>query len=240
GETLFGGLGFDFKWNMGWMHDTLDFFSADPLFRGHKLGNLTFNIVYAFSEKFVLPLSHDEVVHGKGSLYGKMPGDREQKLANLRLLISYMFSFPGKKLLFMGSERSQESEWDYNSSVVSEAGEPEKSCMMELIANLNNIYENYGLGKTDCLQNAFQWIDFNDRNNTVISFMRKTKQLSKTMVFIFNFNIKLMENYRIGVPKKGMFKLIFNSDSKKFGGLEYGGMGDAVSEETPFHGYLWS
>ena len=235
-----GGLGFHYKWNMGWMHDTLEFFSSDPIYRKFNLNRITFSLWYAFSEKFVLPLSHDEVVHGKGSLFSKMPGNSELKLANLRLLISYMFSFPGKKLLFMGVEFGQNTEWNYESQIFNGIDTKKKNTMGNLLRRLNTIYEKYAMGQTDLTQNAFQWIDFNDRENTVISFFRKIGDSGSFIVYIFNFTPVARHGYRIGIPQKGKYRSIFNSDSRDYGGSGYEFMEEANSEETSMHGYPWS
>lgn len=235
-----GGLGFDYKWNMGWMHDTLEFFSSDPINRKHNMNRLTFSLWYAFSERFILPFSHDEVVHGKGSLLGKMPGDMESRNSNLRLLISYMFSFPGKKLLFMGAELGRMTEWDFNSSLIKMARIPHETPLQYLIKSLNGIYSTFRLGETDFSQKAFQWIDFNDTANTVISFIRRNDDAESMLVFVFNFTPVPREGYRIGIPEKGRYRSVFNSDSQAFGGKGYPERKVAVSGETEMHGFPWS
>ena len=236
GPVSSGGLGFDMKWNMGWMHDTLDFFSTDPLYRKYRMDNLTFSVWYAFSEKFVLPVSHDEVVHGKGSLYGKMPGDEWQKHANIRLLLSYMFSFPGKKLLFMGSETAMEKEWDYASALPIDAGDAVQSGIMLLIHDLNAIYSRYSLGKSDFRPECFRWIDFKDSENTVISFMRNSCDGSEDLIFIFNFTPVARYRYRLGVPNGGKYAEILNSDAALYGGSGAGNYGRIESQNIPMHG----
>ncbi len=236
GPVSSGGLGFDMKWNMGWMHDTLDFFSTDPLYRKYRMDNLTFSVWYAFSEKFVLPVSHDEVVHGKGSLYGKMPGDEWQKHANIRLLLSYMFSFPGKKLLFMGSEAAMEKEWDYASALPIDAGDAVQSGIMLLIHDLNAIYSRYSLGKSDFRPECFRWIDFKDSENTVISFMRNSCDGSEDLIFIFNFTPVVRYRYRLGVPNGGKYAEILNSDAALYGGSGAGNYGRIESQNIPMHG----
>ena len=240
GDISSGGLGFQYKWNMGWMHDTLEFFSADPIYRKFNLNRITFSLWYAFSEKFILPLSHDEVVHGKGSLFSKMPGNSQSKLANLRLLISYMFSFPGKKLLFMGVESGQETEWNYESQIFNDMDTMKKRSMENLLKRLNAIYEEYDMGKTDFDRNSFQWIDFNDRENTVISFFRKNSDSKSVILYIFNFTPVARHGYRIGIPQKGKYRSIFNSDSMDYGGSGYEFKGEVFSDETSMHGYPWS
>ena len=236
GPISSGGLGFDMKWNMGWMHDTLDFFSTDPLYRKYRLGNLTFSVWYAFFEKFVLPISHDEVVHGKGSIYSKMPGDSWQKHANIRLLLSYMFSYPGKKLLFMGNETAMEKEWDYASSLPIDAGDAVQSGIMLLLHDLNEIYKNNELGKSDFSPDGFRWIDFKDSENTVISFMRQSAGGNDNLIFIFNFTPVVRHKYRIGVPKMGKYVEILNSDASVYGGSGVGNFGFTESQNIPMHG----
>ncbi|MCL4307426.1 MAG: 1,4-alpha-glucan branching protein GlgB [Candidatus Thermoplasmatota archaeon] len=236
GPISSGGLGFDMKWNMGWMHDTLDFFSTDPLYKKYRMDNLTFSVWYAFSEKFVLPISHDEVVHGKGSLYGKMPGDAWQKHANIRLLLSYMFSFPGKKLLFMGNETAMEKEWNYASPLPIDADDAVQSGIMLLLHDLNEIYKKYELGKSDFSPERFRWIDFKDSENTVISFMRQSAGESENILFIFNFTPVVRYNYRIGVPKSGKYMEILNSDASVYGGSGVGNFGLTESQNIPMHG----
>ncbi|MFG1545002.1 MAG: 1,4-alpha-glucan branching enzyme, partial [Thermoplasmataceae archaeon] len=237
GPITSDGLGFDMKWNMGWMHDTLDFFSTDPLYRKFRMGNLTFSVWYAFSEKFVLPISHDEVVHGKGSLYGKMPGDSWQKHANIRLLFSYMLSFPGKKLIFMGNETAMEKEWDYASALPIDADDVVQSGIMQLLHDLNAIYSKYGLGKSDFRPDCFKWIDFKDTENSVISFMRQSCNGSGDLVFIFNFTPVVRYGYRIGVPFSKEFTEILNSDATIYGGSGVGNFGRIQSQGVPMHGY---
>jgi 1,4-alpha-glucan branching enzyme len=236
GQASSGGLGFDMKWNMGWMHDTLDFFSTDPLYRKYRMDNLTFSLWYAFSERFVLPISHDEVVHGKGSLYSKMPGDSWQKHANIRLLLSYMFSFPGKKLLFMGNETAMEGEWDYASFLPIEADDAVQSGIMLLLHDLNAIYGRNALGTSDFRQECFRWIDFKDSENTVISFMRQSCRGSSNTIFVFNFTPVTRHGYRIGVPGSGTYREIFNSDSTLYGGSGAGNLGKIESQGIPLHG----
>ncbi|KQB34114.1 MULTISPECIES: 1,4-alpha-glucan branching protein GlgB [Acidiplasma] len=212
GITSRSGIGFDYKWNMGWMHDTLDFFHTDPLYRKYNIGKLTFTVMYAYSERFILPISHDEVVYGKGSLYQKMPGDYNLKISNIRLFMSYMFAYPGKKLLFMGNEFAQKNEWDSNSQLQWNAiGKPEEG-LLNLINDLNSLYKEYDDLHID---ENFSWIDFNDVNNTVISFMRGN------IVCIFNFTPVERENYAIGVDSPGTYTEIFNSDSSRYGGSNH-------------------
>ncbi len=201
-----GGLGFHFKWNMGWMNDTLDFFKTDPLFRKQKLDKITFSGMYAWSENYILPLSHDEVVHGKGSLLTKMPGNKQSKEANLRLLLCYQWFFPGKQLLFMGGERAQETEW--NSNICLPEG---NNSMIEFVTSLNKFYNAHcQLFMSDCKTNGFQWVDFSDTDSTIVSFLRKSEN-SLPLLCIFNMTPIERKNYRIGVPQSGNWKLVFNS-----------------------------
>ncbi|MCK5841615.1 MAG: 1,4-alpha-glucan branching protein GlgB [Candidatus Sabulitectum sp.] len=219
-----GGLGFHFKWNMGWMNDTLEFFKADPIFRKHMLNKITFSAVYAWSENYILPLSHDEVVHGKRSLLSKMPGSKEEKEANLRLLLCYQWFFPGKQLLFMGGERAQEAEWNPGISL------PEGSDKMkEFTASLNTFYKEHPqFFGSDCNGDSFQWVDFSDTDSTIVSFLRKTENHSP-MLCIFNMTPMKRQNYRIGVPVEGTWKLVFNST------LPFDEA--AASKPIPLHGF---
>ena len=199
-----GGLGFHFKWNMGWMNDTLEFFSSDPVYRKHLLNKITFSAVYAWSENYILPLSHDEVVHGKGSLIGKMPGNRE---ANLRLLLAFQWFFPGKQLLFMGGERALPDEWNHKAPL------PEGSDRMkEFIASLNRFTgSNPQFHQRDCRPDGFKWVDFSDTDSTVVSFLRFAEN-SPPMLCIFNMTPVQRGNYRIGVPCAGKWKTLFSTD----------------------------
>ncbi|MDS0257141.1 1,4-alpha-glucan branching protein GlgB [Thermoplasmatales archaeon AK] len=239
GTTSSGGLGFDMKWNMGWMHDVLDFFMVDPIFRKYKLGNLTFTLWYAYSEKFILPLSHDEVVHGKGSLYGKMPGDEWQKLANLRLLYSFMFLFPGKKLLFMGSEIPQRSEWNFDAQLEWSWNRNITNQTKKLLDDLNLLYRKSGLARFDFVPDAFRWIDFKDSDNTVISFIRG-KPDTEELICVFNFTPVQRYGYRVGVPSGGKFKEIFNSDSSYYGGSNKGNFGIVEALHQRKHDFEYS
>ncbi len=237
-RTEFGGLGFDFKWNMGWMHDTLEYFSKDPVHRRYHQRNLTFTVWYAFSEKFMLPFSHDEVVHGKGSMLSKMPGDYWQKFANLRLCLTYMFGSPGKKLMFMGTEFGQWAEWN-------EAGSldwvlldfPQHNKLSLLVGDLNTIYREYSqLYSLDSNPEGFEWIDFSDSDNSVISFIRHSGNGQPGLVFVFNMTPVPRHGYRIGIPWKGRFSEIFNSDALEYGGSGMGNMGSVCSDDTAMHG----
>ena len=218
-----GGLGFNMKWNMGWMHDTLDYFSNDPVYRKYNQDKLTFSIWYVFSENFVLPLSHDEVVHGKGSLIRKMPGDQWQQFANLRVLFGYMYMHPGKKLLFMGNEFAQENEWDHNKSLdwhLLQSSFNDK--MRNWVNDLNHLYKNESaLHELDFENEGFEWIDLHDEENSIISFLRRGKSEEQIFAIICNFTPVPRYNYRVGVPQDGFWKEILNSDAKEYGGPLY-------------------
>ncbi len=220
GKVEDGGLGFDMKWMMGWMHDTLDYFSKDPIYRKHHQGEITFSIIYAFSEKFMLPLSHDEVVHGKGSLLRKMPGDEWQAFANLRMLYSYMYAHPGAKLLFMGGDIAQSTEWNHDSSLdwhVLQFGY--HNGIQKLLQRLNLLYRQepalYELGFDS---RGFEWIDHQDAHNSVISFVRKGNDAENDLVVVCNFTPVVHNHYRLGIPAGGEWVQIFNSDDEQFGG----------------------
>lgn len=218
--TFSGGLGFGMKWMMGWMHDTLKYFQKESIYRKYHQNDLTFSMTYAFSENFVLPLSHDEVVHGKYSILGRMPGDEWQRFANLRLLYGYMFMHPGGKLLFMGSEFGQYREWDFGGSLdwnLLEFGFHEgiKKC----ITDLNAFYKKYpALYEKQFSREGFEWINYSDAQNAVLSFIRKGTNEKENLIVVCNFTPVVRENYRIGVPKKGKLTELFNSDSKSYGG----------------------
>jgi 1,4-alpha-glucan branching enzyme len=228
-----GGLGFGMKWNMGWMHDTLKYLSNDPVHRKYHHDKLTFSIMYAFSENFVLPLSHDEVVHGKGSLHGKMPGDEWQKNANLRTLFGYMYGHPGKKLLFMGGEFGQWKEWNHDDSLEWHGLEhPSHKGLQNWVKDLNHLYRNEGaLHELDFSPDGFQWIDFHDWGKSVISFIRRAKDPEDFIVFVFNFTPVPRYDYIISVPRGGLYKEILNSDSNQYGGSNLGNFG-AISAKT--------
>ncbi len=216
-----GGLGFGFKWNMGWMNDTLSYISKDPLYRKYHHNALTFSLYYAFSENFILPISHDEVVHGKGSLLAKMPGDLWQQFANLRLFLLMQWCHPGKKLLFMGSEFGQWSEWYCKTSL--EWHLPEHNALhkqlQDYVQALNHTYlDNPSLWQVDFSYDGFKWLDFNDVDNSVISFARFGFDHGEHLVCVFNFTPQVISNYKMGVPAGGSYEEIFNSDSQTFGG----------------------
>ena len=236
-----GGLGFGFKWNMGWMHDTLEYFKRDPIYRVHHQNDITFSLVYAFSENFVLPLSHDEVVHGKGSLLGKMPGDRWQKLANLRALYGYMWAHPGKKLLFMGGELAQEREWSHDASIDWHLrDQPEHAGVQALVRDLNHAYRNEpALWQVDFEPAGFAWLESNDAAANVIAFARFPGDRGRVVVCACNFSPVPREGYRIGLPRAGGWRTLVNTDDVCYGGSGAGG-GPVRAEEMPWHGQQFS
>jgi len=217
-----GGLGFGYKWNMGWMHDTLKYFKIDPIYRQHHHNTLTFSFVYMYNENYCLPLSHDEVVHMKGSLVNKMPGDNNQKFAHLRSMYALMMAHPGKKLLFMGGEFAQFAEWNYEQSLDWHLCEyPEHKGMQNLIKRLNRLYQDEpSLHKNDVESKGFEWIDEQDYSANVISFIRKGNANDKPIIIICNFSGKTHENYPVGLPTRGTYKEIFNSQSLEFEGCD--------------------
>ena len=214
------GLGFTMKWNMGWMHDMLHYFAEDPVYRKYHHNNITFSMLYAFTENFVLPISHDEVVYGKRSLLNKMPGDEWQRFANVRAFLAYMYGHPGKKLLFMGSEIGQSDEWNHGASVNWELlnFEPHRK-LQSLVRELNRFYAaEPALCEVDFNFNGFEWIDFRDVESSVILFARYSEQRKEHLVFACNFTPVPRPGYRIGVPQAGFYKEVFNTDSEMFGG----------------------
>lgn len=218
--TYIGGLGFDYKWNMGWMNDTLEYIQKDPVYRKYHHNKLTFSMMYAFSENFVLPFSHDEVVHLKKAMLTKMPGDDWQRFANLRLLYAYMYAHPGKKLLFMGSEFGQWSEWNAESSLdwALLENDPHRK-LREIVKELNAIYRAQpSLYEVDFDWTGFQWIDLHDADHSVLSFARFSKERNEYLVCIFNFTPVVHQNYRLGVPETGVYRTILNTDDGRFGG----------------------
>ncbi|MCL4119656.1 UNVERIFIED_CONTAM: hypothetical protein GTU68_042139 [Idotea baltica] len=215
-----GGLGFGMKWMMGWMHDTLDYFGKDPIYRQHHQNDITFSLAYAFSENFMLPLSHDEVVYGKNSILGRMPGDEWQRFANLRLLYGYMFTHPGTNLVFMGGEFGQYNEWDFSSSLDWNLLEfdPHKNTQA-FFKDLNKFYKNTpALYEKGFSHDGFEWISLDDNQNSVLSYIRKGHDKENDMVVVCNFTPKTIENYDIGLPRKVKIKEVFSSDAKKYGG----------------------
>jgi len=235
--TDMGGLGFGMKWNMGWMHDTLSFMKEDPVHRRYHLGRLTFSLVYAFNENFVLPLSHDEVVYGKGSLIGKMPGDQWQRLGNLRLLLSLMWTHPGKKLLFMGGEFGQEREWSHEGELEWHLlDQPAHRNLMQMVSQLNALYRSEpALHALDFSPQGFEWIEGHDTYNSIIVYLRKAPDGAMALVAC-NFTPVPREGYLVGVPCAGHWHEIFNSDASEHGGSGWGNMGGVSAQEKPFHG----
>ncbi|WP_286975935.1 1,4-alpha-glucan branching protein GlgB [Acetomicrobium sp. UBA5826] len=238
--TYLGGLGFGMKWNMGWMHDTLEYFSKDPIFRQYHHNQLIFSIWYAFFENFVLPLSHDEVVYGKGSLIAKMPGDDWQKFANLRALLGYQWLHPGKKLLFMGGELGQWREWNHESSIDWHLLEyPNHEGIRRWVRDLNRLLSSEpALYERDFENTGFEWVDFSDWESSVVSFLRKSE--NETVLVVCNFTPIPHYNYRIGVPSGGFWKEILNSDAKEYGGSGHGNFGGLEATPVPIHGRFHS
>ncbi|MEI8206709.1 MAG: 1,4-alpha-glucan branching protein GlgB [Kiritimatiellales bacterium] len=236
----FGGLGFDFKWNMGWMNDTLKYFSKDPVHRKYHQGDLTFSMIYAFTENFILPFSHDEVVHGKASLLDKMPGDFWQKFANQRLLFAYMFAHPGKKLIFMGCEIGQWREWDAATSLDWNllSYEPHQK-LRKLVGKLNHLYTNEAaLYDIESSWQGFDWIDFHDAQSSVVCFLRKGRDPQEIIVCALNLTPTPRPGYRIGLPQAGDWKVILNTDAAVYGGSNAGPKEDADydAHHLPWHG----
>ncbi len=240
--TYVGGLGFGMKWNMGWMHDTLLYFSKDPIYRKYHQNDLTFSMVYHYNENFVLSLSHDEVVYGKGSLLGKMPGDEWQKFAQLRLLYTYLFSHPGKKLLFMGAEIGQWSEWNHEMSLDWHLLQYDRHQGIEnTLIDLNHLYTSEkALYEGDFSPEGFSWIDPHDSDNSVLSFCRKSLSSEEVVVVLCNFTPVPRINYVVGVPCKGMWQEVFNSDATRYGGCNLGNAGLVEAREQEMHHYPYS
>jgi 1,4-alpha-glucan branching enzyme len=240
--TYVGGLGFNLKWNMGWMHDMLDYFHMDPWFRQFHQNNVTFSIWYAFSENFMLALSHDEVVHGKSNMLGKMPGDEWQKFANLRCLFTYMFLHPGKKTLFMSMEFGQWSEWNVWGDLEwhllqYEAHQKHK----DFIAHLNGFYRSEpSLYAQDFTQEGFEWIDCSDNRHSVVAFIRRDKDSGEFIVVVCNFTPQPHSHYRVGVPERGYYRELFNSDARDFGGSNMGNLGGKWTDDWSFHSRPYS
>jgi 1,4-alpha-glucan branching enzyme len=239
--TYLGGLGFGMKWNMGWMHDTLQYMRADPIHRRHHHNELTFSMVYAFNENFMLPLSHDEVVYGKGSLLGKMPGDDWQRRANLRLLLGYMWTHPGKKLLFMGGEFGQNSEWNHEAALEWPLLEqPAHGGLQRWMADLNALYRAQpALHQADFSAEGFQWIDSHDADLSVIAFLRKARN-GLPLVVVANFTPVPRENFLLGVPRSGPWTERLNSDATIYGGSGAGNLGGVSTVPVPAHGQYQS
>ncbi len=233
-----GGLGFNLKWMMGWMHDTLSYFERDPVHRKYHQNELTFGLLYAFGENYVLPLSHDEVVYGKQSLLSKMPGDEWQKLANLRALYAFMYAHPGDKLLFMGAELGQYSEWDYSGTLHWYLSERvQHQGIQKVLQDLNALYKTHpALYSLNHESPGFEWIAADDNENSILSFLRKGDKDDEICLVVLNLTPTPHEKYRVGVPRKGEWKLIFNSDSSTYGGSDYPVVESFKPEESSFHG----
>ncbi len=240
--TYLGGLGFGLKWDMGWMHDTLEYFRQDPVHRRYHHNELTFRMVYAFTENFCLPLSHDEVVHGKASLLHKMPGDDWQKFANLRLLLAYMWSQAGKKLLFMGGDFGQRGEWHHDHSLEWHLAQyrPHRG-VQDLVADLNRLYASErALHELDCDPAGFEWIDGNDADNSVVTFLRKGSSPDDVVLVACNFTPVPRHNYRIGVPRRGRWLEVLNTDADEYDGSGQGNLGGVEAAPVPYQGRRWS
>jgi 1,4-alpha-glucan branching enzyme len=228
-----GGLGFGYKWNMGWMHDTLKYIGKDPVHRKFHHGDILFGLHYAFSENFILPLSHDEVVHGKRSILGRMPGDEWQRFANLRAYYSFMFGHPGKKLMFMGCEFAQSNEWDHDHSLdwhllqyKNHAG------VQSLIRDLNRLYRDVpALHQLDCEASGFEWLVTEDSNHNVFAWLRKGVEERSRCVVVINFSPNVYQRYRLPVPFGGKWREIFNSDSAHYGGSNVGNVGEVQASD---------
>jgi 1,4-alpha-glucan branching enzyme len=240
--TFSGGLGFGMKWNMGWMHDTLVYFSKDPVYRKHHHNQLTFSMLYAFTENFVLPFSHDEVVHGKGSLINKMPGDDWQKFANLRLLLSYNFAHPGKKLIFMGIEFGQRREWNHDESLDWHLLQfPPHQGLLKAVRDLNRLYrEEPALFERDFDWWGFEWIDCNDWERSILTFIRRGSDEKDILLVAANFTPVPRYSYRVGAPVGGYWKEIYNSDAAEYGGSGVGNKGRAEATKNGYHGRPFS
>jgi 1,4-alpha-glucan branching enzyme len=234
-----GGLGFGMKWKMGWMNDTLEYFRRDPIFRKYDQKGLTFSMWYAYSENYLLPLSHDEVVHGKGSLVGKMPGFERDRYANLRSLFGLMFTHPGKKLLFMGCEFAQWREWGHDESLEWHVLQyPEHRGVQRFVQDLNRVYRNEpALHELDFDQAGFQWVDFNDADHSVVSYLRRGRTTSDVILVVCNFTPVPHYGYHVGVPAGGLWKEILNSEALEYGGSGLGNAGAGEARPEPFHGY---
>jgi 1,4-alpha-glucan branching enzyme len=239
-----GGLGFSYKWNMGWMHDTLRYISNDPVFRRYHHHDMTFGMIYAWSEKFILPISHDEVVHGKGSLFARMPGDMWQKMANLRAYLGFMWAHPGKKLLFMGCEFGQYGEWNHDGSPEWNLLDiPEHRGVQRLVRDLNRLYASEpALHRHDCDPEGFAWIIGDDTDNSVYAFLRKASHDDPSPVMaVINMTPVPREAYRVGAPsddpqRPAAWRELLNTDAAIYGGVNFGNAGEITSEAIPNHG----
>jgi 1,4-alpha-glucan branching enzyme len=240
--TYLGGLGFGFKWNMGWMHDTLAYFQEDPVHRRYHHNELTFSLMYAFSENFILPLSHDEVVHGKQSLLAKMPGDRWQRFANLRALFGFMWAHPGKNLLFMGQEFAQEAEWSHEHSLDWHLlGEPDHAGLQTLVSNLNRVYRAHpALWERDSDPEGFRWLEGGDADSNVIAFVRLGNRQQDVVVCVCNLSPLVRKRYRLGLPRPGFWSEVLNTDSTFYAGANNGNVGGREAEPVPWHDQPYS
>jgi 1,4-alpha-glucan branching enzyme len=235
-------VGFGLKWDMGWMHDTLQYMAEDPVHRKYHHNLLTFRMVYAFLENFVLPLSHDEVVHGKGSLLSKMSGDDWQKFANLRLLLAYMYAQPGKKLLFMGGEFGQWREWNHEESLDWDLVQyAPHAGLQKWVEDLNRLYRReLALHQRDADWGGFEWIDASDSDQSVLSFIRKAGTTDPLMLVVCNFTPVPRALYLVGVPRGGVWTEVLNSDAHEYGGSGWGNLGGRAAASVPFHGRPYS
>ncbi|HXV19005.1 MAG TPA: 1,4-alpha-glucan branching enzyme, partial [Candidatus Omnitrophota bacterium] len=236
--TYLGGLGFSLKWNMGWMHDTLEYFSKEPIYRRFHQGMLTFSLLYAFTENFALPISHDEIVHGKRSLLSKMPGDDWQKFANTRLFLGWMYGHPGKKLLFMSNDIGQWKEWDSGHSVDWHLLNYEQHRGLHLfVKDLNRLYRSHrAFYEMDFDPAGFEWVDFSDSESSVFSFLRWTRDRKEALLFVYNMTPVPRHDYRIGVPEDGFYEEVLNSDAAEYGGSGIGNFGGAQAGPVSWHG----
>jgi 1,4-alpha-glucan branching enzyme len=235
--TYAGGLGFSYKWNMGWMNDTLAYMRENPVHRKYHHDRMTFGLMYAFDENFILPLSHDEVVHGKGSLLGRMPGDDWQRFANLRALYGFMYAYPGKKLLFMGNEFAQRQEWNHDGSLDWHlCDEPLHAGVQRLVRDLNALYgSSPELYQLDYDRAGFEWIDWSDRDNSVFSWIRRGRDRTLAVV-VTNLTPVARHDYRLGVPQPGTYREVLNTDAMDYGGGGIGNCGQVATEAVSCHG----
>jgi 1,4-alpha-glucan branching enzyme len=235
--TYLGGLGFGFKWNMGWMHDFLEYMSIDPIYRKYHHGNITFSLLYAFQENFILVLSHDEAVYGKRSLLAKMPGDEWRKFANLRMFLAWMYGHPGKKLLFMGGEFGQSNEWNHDTSLDWELLKlPQHDGVRRLVQHLNYIYKSEpALWQLDDTYEGFDWIDLHDADNSVVSFLRRSRE-GDVVAFVVNATPVVRYDYRLGVPESGSYRELINTDAETYGGSNVGNLGGVQTQGVPWMG----
>jgi len=237
--THLGGLGFTYKWNMGWMNDTLEYVKQDPIFRRYHQRLLTFSLLYAFSENYILPFSHDEVVHMKGSMWGKAPGDDWQKAATLRALYGYMYAHPGKKLMFMGMEFGQTREWSHDRSLDWHLLEqPLHEGLRRFMQDLNGVYRSEpALYQCDFEPRGFQWIDCNDSDNSVVALMRRGENRDDFVMAIVNFTPRPRHGYVLGAPRAGGYDELMNSDAEVYGGSNIGNEGAVYTDPIPAHGH---